>query len=186
MSNEESSATVSTPHSANQPSEVTTRRIAPRRSFLKRMGVAGTALAATALLRSDLFAEEKSGSLTSGDAALLRFLAAAEIIESDLWLQYTELDGTQDGEVPLLASHLIPGYPNTITGGSNLYTLALTQLDGDMPRYIRDNTEDELTHEQFINAYLASKAADIADLDPFRTFPAAQQPAPSKSDGSPT
>jgi hypothetical protein len=138
------------------------------------MGVAGTVLATTALLRSDLFAEEKSGSLTSGDAAILRFLAAAEIIESDLWLQYAELGGTQDAELPLLASQLIPGYPNTITGGSNLYTLALAQLDGDMAQYIHDNTEDELTHEQFINAYLASKGADIADLDPFRTLPSSK------------
>jgi hypothetical protein len=174
MSNEESSATASKSHSANQPSELTTKRVAPRRSFLKGVGVAGTALAATALLRSDLFAEEKSGSLTSGDAAILRFLAAAEIIESDLWLQYAELGGVQDAELPLLASQLIPGYPNTNTGGSALYTLALQQLDADMAQYIHDNTEDELTHEQFINAYLASKGADIADLDPFRTLPSSK------------
>jgi len=69
---------------------------------------------------------------------------------------------------------LIPGYPNTVTGGSTLYTLALQQLDGDMPQYIHDNTEDELTHEQFINAYLASKGADIANLDQFRTLPSSK------------
>jgi hypothetical protein len=149
-------------------------RIVPRRSILKGMGIAGVALSTGALFRSDLFAEEKSGSLTSGDAAILRFLAAAEILESDLWLQYTELGGTQDTEVPALASQLIPGYPNTVTGGSTLYTLALQQLDGDMPQYIHDNTEDELTHEQFINAYLASKGADIANLDQFRTLPSSK------------
>jgi hypothetical protein len=149
-------------------------RIMPRRSILKGMGIAGAAMSSGAFFRSNLFAEEKSGSLTSGDAAILRFLAAAEIIESDLWLQYTELGGTQDSEVPALASQLIPGYPNTVTGGSTLYTLALQQLDGDMPQYIHDNTEDELTHEQFINAYLASKGADIANLDQFRTLPSSK------------
>ena len=134
------------------------------------MGVAGATLSAGALLTADLFAaEERSGSLTAGDAAILRFLAAAEIIESDLWLQYAELGGTQDNELPKLASQLIPGYPNSQTGGSALYTLALTQLDGDMPQYTHDNTEDELTHEDFINAYLASKGADTVNLDQFRT-----------------
>lgn len=146
-----------------------------RRSFLKGIGVAGAAVSAGGLLTTELFgAEERSGSLTAGDAAILRFLAAAEIIESDLWLQYTELAGTQDNEVPTLASQLIPGYPNTVTGGSPLYTLALTQLDGDMPQYIHDNTEDELTHEDFINAYLASKGADTVSLDQFRTLPSSK------------
>lgn len=92
-----------------------------RRSFLKGIGVAGAAVSAGGFLTTELFgAEELSGSLSAGDAAILRFLAAAEIIESDLWLQYTELAGTQDNEVPKLASQLIPGYPNTVTGGSPL------------------------------------------------------------------
>jgi hypothetical protein len=146
-----------------------------RRSFLKGVGVAGAALSAGSLLTTELFgAEERSGSLTAGDAAILRFLAAAEIIESDLWLQYAELGGTQDNELPTLASQLIPGYPDTQTGGSSLYTLALTQLDGDMPQYIHDNTEDELTHEDFINHYLASKGADTVNLDQFRTLPSSK------------
>src|SRR5439155_21167141 len=46
--------------------------------------------------------------------------------------------------------------------------------DEDMPQYIHDNTEDELTHEVFINAFLASKGADIVDLDAFRTLPSSQ------------
>ena len=146
-----------------------------RRSFLKGIGIAGAAVSAGTLLTTELFgAEERSGSLTAGDAAILRFLAAAEILESDLWLQYTELAGTQDDEVPKLASQLIPGYPNTVTGGSNLYTVALQQLDGDMSQYIHDNTEDELTHEDFINAYLASKGADTVSLDQFRTLPSSK------------
>ncbi len=102
--------------------------------------------------------DEKSGKLTKGDAAILRFLAAAEILETDLWVQYNELGGIQDSEVP---------------GGSGSapYTAALQVLDGDMPQYIHDNTEDEFTHEDFINAYLASKGADIVNLDQFRTLP---------------
>ncbi len=102
--------------------------------------------------------DEKSGKLTRGDAAILRFLAAAEILETDLWVQYNELGGIQDSEVP---------------GGSGSapYTTALQVLDMDMPQYIHDNTEDEFTHEDFINAYLASKGADIVDLEEFRTLP---------------
>ena len=82
--------------------------------------------------------------INKGDAAILRFLAAVEIIETDLWQQYNELGGIQDAEVPG-------------GGGSPLYTAALKNLDGDMDQYIHDNTEDELTHETFINAYLTSK-----------------------------
>ena len=102
--------------------------------------------------------EEHNGRLTKGDAAILRFLAAAEILETDFWVQYNELGGIPDSEVP---------------GGSGnpQYTAALKVLDGDMDQYIHDNTEDEFTHQNFINAYLASKGADTVSLDQFRTLP---------------
>jgi hypothetical protein len=145
-----------------------------RRSFLKGMGVAGVALSAGAILPAALGAEETSASLTKGDAAILRFLAAAEIIESDLWLQYQELGGVQDDEVSKLASQLIPGYPSQPTGGNPLYMTDLLPLDGDMSQYIHDNTEDELTHEVFINKYLESKGADTVNLDQFRTLPSSK------------
>jgi len=148
-----------------------------RRSFLKKGMAAGAVTVGAGLLAngSSVFAEdEKSGRLTPGDAAILRFLAAAEILESDLWLQYQELAGTQDDEVSTLASKLIPGYPATATGGSPLYTNAIAQLDSDMAQYIHDNTEDELSHEVFINAYLASKGADSVSLDQFRTLPSSK------------
>src|SRR5258707_1616795 len=137
------------------------------------MGAAGAATVAAGLLARDVsaFAKEyeKSGTLTRGDAAILRFLAAAEILETDLWVQYNELGGIQDSEVP---------------GGSGSapYTTALQVLDMDMPQYIHDNTEDEFTHEDFINAYLASKGADIVDLEPFRTLPGSK---PTGSSGKP-
>src|SRR5690348_2908987 len=132
-----------------------------RRSFLKGVAVTGAVISTASLLRAELFAEERSGSLVPGDAAILRFLAAAEIIETDIWQQYNELAGIQDAEVP---------------GGSGnpLFTEAVKQLDEDMDQYIHDNTEDELTHEVFINKYLESKGADPVNLDKFRNLPSSK------------
>lgn len=96
--------------------------------------------------------------LSRGDAAILRFLSAAEILETDLWQQYNELCGIQDREVR-------GGHGNTA------FTTALAQLDSDMAQYVHDNTEDELTHFTFINAYLKSRGADPVNLDRFRTLP---------------
>jgi len=135
-----------------------------RRSFVKTGLVAGAATVGAGLLTDSpvLLAqegpEEHSGRLSKGDAALLRFAAAAEILETDFWVQYNELGGIQDSEVP---------------GGSGIaaYTAALKVLDGDMDQYIHDNTEDEFTHQNFINAYLASKGADQVSLEQFRTLP---------------
>ena len=150
---------------------------AGRRAFIKKgLAAAGTATVGTGLLTNGLsvFADEElgesSGSLNKGDAAILRLLAAAEIIESDLWLQYAELGGaqTQPNGQP---DNELPGLP---TGGNTAYTLALQQLDGDMPQYIHDNTEDEFSHWFFINAYLASKGADKVNLDRFRTLPSSK------------
>ena len=148
-----------------------------RRSFLKNSVVAGAAVTAGAAILKNVpsaLAEPGNGHLTRGDTAILRWLAAAEIIESDLWLQYTELAGTPDNEVSTIASQQIPGYPPTATGGSALYTNAVSQLDGDMAQYIHDNTEDELTHETFINAFLVSKGAEPVSLEQFRTLPSSK------------
>src|SRR5450631_1161776 len=131
-----------------------------RRSLLKGLGVVGAAVSVGSLLTTEADADSGHG-ISQGDAAILRFLAAAEILETDLWQQYNELAGIQDSEVP---------------GGSGnpAYTEAVKVLDGDMDQYIHDNTEDELTHEQFINAYLASKGADTVNLDHFRVLPSSQ------------
>jgi len=145
-----------------------------RRSFMRHSLVAGAAATVGAgILANGNFAvaQGASGKLRKGDAAILQFLAAAEIIESDLWLQYQELGGVQDDEVATLASKLIPGYPAKATGGNPLYMQDLLPLDSDMSQYIHDNTEDELTHEVFINEYLASKGAEQVNLDQFRTLP---------------
>jgi hypothetical protein len=101
------------------------------------------------------------GKLSAGDAAILRFLAAAETLEADLWQQYNELGGLQDNEVPG-------------GSGSPIYTKALEKLDSDMPQYIHDNTDDEFTHWFFINAYLKSRGAEPVDLDKFRVLPSSE------------
>src|SRR6185369_8990141 len=149
------------------------KAIVNRRSFMRNSLVAGAAATVGAgILANGNFAvaQGASGKLTKGDVAVLQFLAAAEIIESDLWLQYQELGGVQDDEVATLASTLIPGYPAKATGGNPLYMQDLLPLDSDMSQYIHDNTEDELTHEVFINEYLASKGAEQVNLDQFRTL----------------
>jgi hypothetical protein len=134
-----------------------------RRSFLLTGLAVGAGTIGAELLGNGLPAvtADASGGLTPGDAAILRFLAAAEILETDFWQQYNELGGIQDSEVP---------------GGSGSvpYTNALKVLDGDMDQYIHDNTEDEFTHFTFINAYLVSKGADPVNLDKFRTLPSSQ------------
>jgi hypothetical protein len=129
------------------------RRVVGRRSFLKGVGIAGAA----ALPGSALFADGAlagTSRLGAGDIAILRLLAAIELIESDLWQQYNELGG--------------------VNGGNSAYMAALSNLDADMPQYIADNTDDELSHAAFLNAYLRSKGADPVNLDEFRTLPSSK------------
>ena len=125
-----------------------------RRSFLQKGFAVGAGAASGGLLANTALA---AGNLTTGDAALLRFPAALEILEADFWIQYNELAGVQDGEV---------------SGGSGIpvYTKALEQLDSDMAVYVHDNTDDEITHHQFLNAYLVANGATPANLDAFRTL----------------
>lgn len=126
-----------------------------RRSFLHLSLAAGAAAVGAGLLQNGVAFAQQSTALTKGDIAILRFLSAAEILETDLWQQYNELGGIQDSEVPG-------------GSGSPAYHDALSELDEDMDQYIHDNTEDEFTHFNFINSYLASKGADPVNLDKFR------------------
>jgi hypothetical protein len=132
-----------------------------RRSFLLKGAAAGTATLGAGRLLAGTPAASAARGLTAGDAAILRFLSAAEILETDLWQQYNELGGVQDDEVP---------------GGSGneAYTEALETIDDDMPQYIHDNTDDEISHFTFINAYLESKGAAPVNLDRFRTLPSSE------------
>ncbi|MGH3138592.1 MAG: ferritin-like domain-containing protein, partial [Gaiellales bacterium] len=131
-----------------------------RRSFLAK-GAAVGAGAVGAGLFADTAVADTHGGLARGDAAILRFLAAAEILETDLWQQYNELAGIQDHEVP---------------GGSGnpAYTEAVAVLDEDMNQYIHDNTDDEFSHFTFINAYLRAHGVRAVNLDKFRTLPSSK------------
>jgi Ferritin-like domain len=144
------------------PADNTKERAKRRKSFISRRAFLGKSLAVGAgTVGAGFFintpATKAAVDLTSGDAAMLRFAAALEILEADFWIQYNELGGVQDGEVP---------------GGSgnHAYTDALEVLDEDMAIYIHDNTDDEITHHRFLNAYLVSKGAAPANLDPFRSL----------------
>jgi hypothetical protein len=149
-----------------------------RRSLMFKgaaLGVGATAAGRLLLDPPDVLAKTghtkaMRGRLTRGDAAILQFLAAAEIIESDLWQQYNELAGIQDGEVP----------GGT---GNSAYTKAVSVLDGDMDQYIHDNTDDEFSHVAFINAYLQAHGEKTVNLDRFRTLPSSQADGAQKQLG---
>ncbi|MGD0271182.1 MAG: hypothetical protein ABSB14_19090 [Candidatus Sulfotelmatobacter sp.] len=137
-----------------------------RRSFLKGSLLAGGAVMGAGLLANGSLARaqsetQESGSLSQGDIAILRFLAAAELIESDLWIQYAELGGI--GDLPPIEVD-----PNEQL---NPYQIALSNLDGDGPQYISSNTLDEVSHAAFLNAFLESKGAEPVDFTQFETLP---------------
>jgi len=142
------------------------RKHSNRRSFLKNgVAAAGDATVGAGLLPGGLsaFGQEKNEGLTKGDAAILQLLLAAEIIETDLWQQYRELGGVE-----------------ATNGVSQPYINALQQLDGDMPQYISDNTDDEISHVAFLQAFLKSKGQTPVDLSKF-----AHNIAPSSVPGVP-
>ncbi|HEX7194230.1 MAG TPA: twin-arginine translocation signal domain-containing protein [Chthoniobacterales bacterium] len=177
------------------------RRVVARRAFLKGLGATGAVLLpASALLMSKAQAQMMSnaqalnksddsrGKLSKGDASILRFLAAAEILESDLWEQYWEL---ASGELDFASTNPQPGTTLTATHGNKAYHDALQILDMDMPQYILDNTDDEFSHANFLLAYLKSKEANTSDLDrlvgpTFRTLTKQKNGTPisSQADGS--
>jgi hypothetical protein len=134
-----------------------------RRSFLKKGALAAGATMGAGLLGRGVPAlgrqRDESNDLTKGDVAILQLLLAAEIIETDLWTQYRELGGVE-------ASNSI----------SQPYIDALSQLDGDMPQYISDNTDDEISHVAFLQAYLKSKSQKPVDLSGFAHLPPSSVP----------
>lgn len=153
------SETNHTEHS-NEQSQTATARRSPgslgRRSFLKSVGMSAALLApGAALLTGTANARnDKSNRLSRGDVAILQLLVAAELIEADLWQQYNELGGV---DAPMSG-----------------YTAGLQILDGDQQQYISDNTDDELSHAAFLNAYLKSKGEQQVDLKRFATLAPSQ------------
>jgi hypothetical protein len=143
------------------------RRSVDRRSFMKNGLLAGGAATIGAGLLANAtpaHAQDRrsDGRLNPGDAAILRFLAAAELIESDLWIQYAELGGI--GNDQPIEVDMTPNPP------LNLYQIALSNLDSDGPQYITSNTLDEVSHANFINAYLESRGAEPVNFDEFTTL----------------
>ena len=159
MGNEALNPAVISPEISQSESETapSSRKSVNRRSFMKGGVVAGAATVAAGMLASRLpaMAQSKSSSaaLSASDTAILQFLAAAELIEADMWVQYAELGGVN---------------------ASNPYQVAFTNLDGDGQQYISSNTLDEITHEKFLNAYLTLKGAPPVNLDQFRTLPSSK------------
>ena len=130
------------------------RRVVGRRYFLKGLGLAGASIVpATAMLKADGKPHDRrfGRGLTDGDVHILRFLAAAEILETDLWQQYQEL-----------------------ADNNPAFQAALDVLDEDMVQYIDDNTDDEDSHQMFLNAFLRSVGAEPVNLEPFRTLTGSQ------------
>src|ERR1700677_5169351 len=140
-----------------------TKSLMNRRSLLQKGAMAaGAATVGAALIGSETlaFGQSSGSSLTKGDINILRFLAAAELIESDLWTQYAELGGLTSG-VPIEVD---------MNQTLNRYQTALSNLDPDGPQYITSNTIDEISHANFLNGYLESKGADPVNFDEFLTL----------------
>src|SRR5271155_4106567 len=148
-----------------QKSDGSINRRVNRRSFLKTGMLAGSAATVGAGLVGSLKpAFGQNSSLTKGDVAILRMLAAAELIESDLWTQYAELGGIGDN----------PPIEVVLNQQLNAYQAALSNLDCDGPQYITSNTLDEVSHATFLNAYLQFRGAEPVNFDEFRTLEGSQ------------
>src|ERR1700734_3453415 len=138
------------------------KRPVNRRSFMKSGLLAGGAAAVGAGLLANKSSAQERGRLNPGDVAILRFLAAAEVTESDLWIQYADLGGIGNNQ-PIEVN------PNPNPPLNN-YQLALSNLDSDGPQYITSNTNDEISHAAFINAYLESRGAEPVNFTQFETL----------------
>ncbi len=138
-----------------------TRQGANRRSFFKGGALLGaTALTAAAGGSQKALAQFRKAfgpidrdAVTDGDIAMLKFLAAAELVEDDLWQQYCEL-----------------------AVNNRFYNFALRRIDPSLVRYVCDDRDDERSHAAFINSFLVAIGEDPVDLDPFRTLPSVDAP----------
>ena len=155
-------------------------RVNNRRSFLKNgMVAAGATTMGAALLPATAAAfgrEEEDprprANHTKGDIAILTFLSALEQVEADLWIQYAELGGATNQGLSRIDREL--NGQKIATGLAPAYVTGLQLLDGDMPQYIADNTDDEISHHRFLNNYLASKGAKTIELSQFAILPPSQ------------
>src|SRR6266850_2328302 len=158
-------------------SESSVKHATNRRAFLTTgMVAAGAATMGAALLPGTSAAfgreEDDHAPITKGDIAILTFLSALEQVEADLWIQYAELGGATNQGLSTIDLEL--NGKKIATGLAPNYITALVVLDGDMPQYIADNSDDEISHHRFLNNYLASKGAKTIDLSEFATLPPSQ------------
>jgi hypothetical protein len=140
------------------------QRPTDRRSFIKKGLLAGSATVGAGLIASNT-ASAQILRPTRGDIAILTLLAAAELIEADLWQQYAELGGMTPGQLPVETAPFTP---------MNSYQAAFMNLDSDGPQYISSNNLDEQSHAAFLNAYLQSVGAPAVNFDQYRTLPSSQ------------
>ena len=132
----------------NEISAPTTNGVT-RRSFMRRAAIGASLLPLSGILGAAASSfGQSSGGVTSGDIAILKFLAAAELVEADLWSQYCEL-ATNNKD----------------------YRKALEKIDSAIVTYICDDRDNEQSHANFINAYLVSIGQQPVNLDGFRTLP---------------
>lgn len=125
-----------------------------RRSFVRRAAIGAALIPVSGFLGSAASSfGQGSGQVTSGDIAILKFLAAAELVEADLWSQYCEL-----------------------AMNNRPYRRALEDVDDAIVTYICDDRDNEQSHADFINAYLVSIGEQPVNLDPFRTLPSSHAP----------
>ncbi len=130
-----------------------------RRGLLKAgLAAAGALTVGAGSLEHATAASAQATGLAAGDAAMLQFLAAGEALEADFYTQYNELGGIRDSEVP----------GGT---GNREYTRRLSRIDPNFSQYIHDTADDEISHQNFLNAYLVARGAEAVDMEPFRTLP---------------
>jgi hypothetical protein len=126
-----------------------------RRSFRRSLGLGATLLTSAAGLvtgsRRAAAPSVRRSVPATDDVDVMRFLAAIELIEADLWQQYAEL-----------------------AAGNDNFIEAIKLIDDHFPQYIRDNTDDEVSHATFLNAYIASMGGEPVNLDAFRTRPSSR------------
>jgi hypothetical protein len=166
----EARANPAAPDTSEEHLQRTWNKVLGRRAFLRRAGLASAVAVPVAGIAASSAAgssSRRADDPTEGDFAILRFLCAAEIIESDLWEQYAGFGGQASAERPN-------------DGRNPFYTSALENLDGDMPQYISDNTDDEESHQEFINGYLMSKGRRPVSLERFRKL----DPSPATGGGA--
>src|SRR5204863_210715 len=130
-----------------------------RRAFLAMGAAAGAVTLGAGRLLIDTPAALASEALPAGDAAILKFLAAAELLEADLWKQYNELGGVQDGEVAggsgnradtqAIANTAAFHFGMIEQGGSSLYAgLAQRATDPEVLRILLSIGPTEVMHFQ--------------------------------------